>query len=293
MKKITVRLVGGLGNQLHCYAFGRAVAGNSDTPLEVDVESGYWNDPYGRKYMLDAFPALNINKKKLPKTGTGRFIFRAKLKFGAALLSKLPLEIRPIVREGHPRGYREDVHRKRYKINPYFMGYWASYRYYQDIAEDLRRDLVPPRPHTPAAICMLKEITSARSCFIHWRSYAEEIGVPHPSLAGYYHSAVYLIERKYPGIRFFIFSDDVAAARKELMSLGDKMIFVDIPEAGDQCLNDFYLMYSCGHAIVSDSTFSWWAAWLGDRKTKTVTAPRGLSPWGEDWTPPHWITVDT
>ena len=27
---------------------------------------------------------------------------------------------------------------------------------------------------------------------------------------------------------------------------------------------DFYLMSRCRHAVISNSTFSWWSAWLGE-----------------------------
>ena len=36
---------------------------------------------------------------------------------------------------------------------------------------------------------------------------------------------------------------------------------------------DFRLMYSCKHFIVSNSTFSWWAQYLGEDKGKIVIAP--------------------
>ncbi len=62
MRKITTRLVGGLGNQLHCYAMGRAVAAYNNAELILDTVSGYWHDPYGRTYMLDHFPGLRARK---------------------------------------------------------------------------------------------------------------------------------------------------------------------------------------------------------------------------------------
>lgn len=224
MKKVTVRLIGGLGNQLHCYALGRAVAAHNQAMLVVDAESGYWNDPYKRQYLLDAFPFLSVNRKNLPRTKLARLMFKAKLRLGGALSSQLPLSIRPIVREEYPPHYQEDVHHTKYTSNPYFLGYWASYRYYQDIEEQLRRNLIPPKPDDPSALRMLNEITSVRSCSIHWRSYAEETGVSHPSLTEYYRSAVKITQSKYPDIRFFVFSDDPSAARSELDALGTTKI---------------------------------------------------------------------
>ena len=295
MKKATVRLIGGLGNQLHGYAFGRAIAAHNKAILEVDAESGYWSDPYKRQYLLDAFPHLCVKRKKLPGSALGRLLFKSKIRVGVVVSAKLPLSLRPFVCEEHPRHYQEEVHRANYRINPYFLGYWATYRYYRDISADLRRELVPPSPDHPAALHILDRIKAARSCSIHWRFYTEEVGVPHPSLTEFYRNAIRMVEDRHPGIQFFLFSDDPSLARKELRSLArDNVTFVDIPDANGNAhsLMDFHLMYSCDHAIVGDSTFSWWAAWLSDRENKTIVAPRGLSPWGDDWLPPQWSAID-
>lgn len=294
MKKVTVCLIGGLGNQLHCYAFGHAIAAHNKAMLEVDVESGYWSDPYKRQSLLEAFPLLRVNRKKMPNTRLAQLIFKAKIRLGVALSTKFPLLLRPFICEEYPRRYQEDVHRAKYKGNPYFLGYWATYRYYEDIAGELRNVLIPPKPDNATALRMLHEIKATRSCLIHWRSYKEEVGVFHAPLTEYYRNAIKIIEDKYPDISFFVFSDHQAVARTELNFLGVNTTFVDIPDAqgNTQSLIDFYLMYSCDHAIIGDSTFSWWAAWLSDFENKTIIAPRGLSPWGDDWIPPHWLTVD-
>ncbi len=73
-----------------------------------------------------------------------------------------------------------------------------------------------------------------------------------------------------------------------------KIIYVNlsVAQGNQQSLADFYLMYVCDHAIISNSTFSWWAAWLSDREERTIVAPGDVSPWGNDWLTPHCITLD-
>ncbi len=292
-KTISVRLIGGLGNQLQCYAFGYAVATHNQADLELDTESGYWDDQYGRQYLLDLFPRLTTKKKKLPRSRLARLILRLTWKLRLGLNSTLPLSRRSVIKEESPFRYREDIHRTKYRSNPYFIGYWASHRYYKDVSAQLRSDLAPPKPDHPDALRILNEIKSGRSCSIHLRSYVEEVDALRPPLKAYYRCAVALMEDKCHGVRFFVFSDDPSLAREELSGIKANAMIVDIGAAkgNKQSLIDFYLMYSCDHAIIGDSSFSWWAAWLSDNNEKVVIAPRGLSPWGDDWTPRHWTTV--
>ena len=293
MKRVTVRVVGGLGNQLHCYAIGRAIAEHNGARLCVDCESGYWADPYGRAFLLDEFPHLWLNKADVPASSIGKVVRRVLTKAKSAVGQFLPIEWRPIVVEPRPYRYRPEIHNARYRVNPYLIGYWATYRYYDEVKEQLLKELSPPRPQNPAILRTLEVISSAESCAIHWRSYTEESHVDHPSLAMYYEAAVAFVRSRHPSVRFFVFSDNHTLAKKALVNLGDTISYIDLPEAvgNRQSMNDFYLMYACKHAIIGDSTFSWWAAWLSDKVGKTVVAPGGISPWGIDWAPSNWKSI--
>ena len=49
-------------------------------------------------------------------------------------------------------------------------------------------------------------------------------------------------------------------------------IFVD-ESITKNAAEDFYLMQSCQHQIIANSTFSWWAAYLNENTHKIVIAP--------------------
>ena len=70
-----------------------------------------------------------------------------------------------------------------------------------------------------------------------------------------------------------MFSDDPEWARAEL-PLDPSAVFVtgnaEAPE------RDLALMSACRHHIIANSSFSWWAGWLGYHPEQVVIAP---APW--------------
>lgn len=295
MKSITVRVQGGLGNQMHCYAFGRALAVRNRAELILDCEAGYWNDPFGREFMLEMFQ--ETRKHYVPQTVIPvgrRRLFSILLKLKLTVSRMLPISRKLALSETPPFCFKKEIIGTSFVSNPYVLGYWASPRYYEGIENALRRELAPPEPDIPAVHEVLARIRSVRSCFIHWRSYNEDKSSQAGCMRGYYNSAVSLMARKFDDIVFFVFSDDIPGAREQIDGNGHHFVFVDLAETKGnmQSLADFYLMYKCDHAIIGNSTFSWWAAWLAEQKNKVVIAPDGVSPWNGDWVPSEWFLIN-
>ena len=72
-------------------------------------------------------------------------------------------------------------------------------------------------------------------------------------------------------IIFYIFSDDIELA-KEFFAFEKNAVFININK-GKYSYRDMYLMSLSKNIIISNSTFSWWAAWLGKNKN-TIIAPK-------------------
>jgi hypothetical protein len=86
----------------------------------------------------------------------------------------------------------------------------------------------------------------------------------------YYVNAIEYIEKKVVSPFYFIFSDDIKWV-KENLSLVNCM-YVDGNKRKDSYI-DMYLMSICKHNIISNSTFSWWAAWINKNEKKIVLMP--------------------
>lgn len=69
-----------------------------------------------------------------------------------------------------------------------------------------------------------------------------------------------------------IFSDHIGLAKQRLAKiLGQrKHVFIE----GNRHFEDLYLMSLCKHNIISNSSFSWWGAYLNRNANKVVIAPK-------------------
>ena len=92
------------------------------------------------------------------------------------------------------------------------------------------------------------------------------------------------------GPSFYVFSDDINWCREHF--IGNEYHFVDCNN-GLNSWRDLYLMSLCRHHINSNSTFSWWGAWLCEYDDKIVITPeeyiKDLST--PDVYPAEWIKL--
>ncbi|MDR2664004.1 MAG: alpha-1,2-fucosyltransferase [Puniceicoccales bacterium] len=89
--------------------------------------------------------------------------------------------------------------------------------------------------------------------------------------AEFFHGAGKIFEEKVQNPHFFVFSDDIGWARENL-HFESPYTFVDI-NSEEESWKDIVLMMNCKHFLTSVSTFSWWAAWLGQDPNKIVIIP--------------------
>lgn len=98
----------------------------------------------------------------------------------------------------------------------------------------------------------------------------------------YYERAI----KKFPNDRFLIFSDDIGWCKNNFIN--GRYDFSDHTEE-----EDLKLMASCKSHIIANSSFSWWAAWLGKKDNQVVICPEFeyIDHKERRIRPPEWIRL--
>lgn len=148
------------------------------------------------------------------------------------------------------------------------VGYFQTEQYFKNAIPQVLKAFTFKDPLSNWAAGYLNEIRYWRdSCFIHVRR-QDYIDLQHvhgiPPL-DYYAEAYSKIKPDH----VFFFSDDMKWCKENFSS--SDFTFVE----GTTKFEDLQLMKACRHAIIANSSFSWWGAWLGDcQQPRTVIAPK-------------------
>ncbi len=267
-------LMGGLGNQMFQYAAARAIAirKNGDVRLDTSLLDAMHPDLTRRTFGLGGF---EVSASIADKTEVEKFTTRSGLR---GLTRRAADRVRPIHRRRVIYEQIPSFERRVLNASPpvYLSGFWQSEKYFKDVATTIRSDFRLRNPLSPAAERYMAEIKSSPSVSIHVRrgDYAQsKVLAVHGLLpAEYYRDAFVRISETGEQVTAFVFSDELDWARENI-DLGAQIRFVDLG-GGDTEHMELFLMAACTHHVVSNSTFGWWGAWLGETDGTRIVAPR-------------------
>ena len=271
MKKIIVRIRGGLGNQLFCYAAARRLAIANNAELVIDHITGFARDrEYRRKYMLDRFhiPARTASRAELLQP-----FERYRRGFLKIVSRKRSFAERKYIEEEREE-FDDRLLALKVDGTLYLDGLWQSAAYFADVEEVIREDLrfIPPGDLVNQQMEEVIRKSEAVALHVRWFD-APGSTASHNISADYYQRAIALMEEKIDSPRYFLFSDDPVAARVKLALPEGRVTFVSHNRGDENGFADLWLMTQCRHFITANSTFSWWGAWLGGGIEKIVVSP--------------------
>lgn len=86
---------------------------------------------------------------------------------------------------------------------------------------------------------------------------------------------------------FIFFSDDLEWTKQYF---GERNEFQYFEKAEDMTdLDEFFVLSSCRHQIIANSTWSWWAAWLNGNEGKVICYPKTEKK--DQFYPDGWIGI--
>lgn len=265
---VTVRLIGGLGNQLFQYAAARSLALRHGASVKLDL-SGF--ETYGlRRYELQSYPiaATIASADEVAAFSAAR---------PTGLIARVLARLRPaphVYREAH---FHYDPGLLAQALPVYLDGFWQSERYFAEAAETIRRELTPLAPLEPENAAVAAEIDGALAVSLHVRR-GDYVSNAHTNSyhgvcsLDYYRKAVAAVAQKVGAPHLFVFSDDHDWTRENLAFEWPTTYVTANP--ADRGFRDMQLMARCRHHVIANSSFSWWGAWLNPRPDKVVVAPQ-------------------
>lgn len=264
---VVVKLMGGLGNQVFIYAAGLEQARRLDVDIEVDTS--WYKDKTNRFYSLDQLigPELHVAKpSQLRKT----------LEFAGPLLKKFNLWME--FKESSNR-FQPEI----FMIHPgtTIEGYFQSAKYFPsvgaEIAQSIRNVVV-----SKSEQAIVDDVSSKPFIAVHVRrgDYLSESHIREAhglTTRRYFEAGLEILGGK--GAPCIVFTDSPLEVEKELGGMRELVFDSRISPLGE--LATLKLMSLASGIVMSNSSFSWWAAYTMSHfdPGSTVISPR---PWSKD-----------
>jgi hypothetical protein len=302
-RSITVRLNGGLGNQLFQLAAGLHLVSECEGHLVLD-ECAFFTlrkktDSVLRKNSLkDLFPSLNYTTCADIRDGSSYISFLASLEGRSKMGTLVARSLGQIERLRRVQNYLlEGKHRKsifQFQVargDIYLSGYWQELRLAEKVRSEMLGLMSMPTYLSGSNLELISKIRESSAATIHIRrtDFVEKyVTIYGENSAEYFLRSCNLLREK--GIKeFVVFSDD-AEWSKSIFSGKQGFHFpeqnLESPSA------DFWMLAQSKNMIISNSTFSWWAAILSN--AKTVVRPKHWKlpePESSAIYPSRWLTI--
>jgi hypothetical protein len=256
LPKILVKMDGGLGSQMWQYAIGRGASRMSGLPVFYDLSwfrkySKDINGKYNRNYEIEkVFPHIKINEMSRKDC----FVY------------KLNFDFYP----GNRFEYEEVMMTS--SRARYLGGYYINAQYIDKQGDALRNEFSFKLNLSEENKRVLSQINNtSNSVALHIRR-GDFVGSVHDVTTPTYftNSIRHILGKTSPcKVTFFVFSNDIPWCKNFLSTFEEDFIYVENND-NDNGAFDMYLMSKCSHFIISNSSFSWWAAWLSKRSLEKI-----------------------
>lgn len=265
--KYVVNMACGLANRMFQYAYYRFLE-----KMSYDVAVDYYTS-YKLKHekvgWLDIFPNAHFKQASRPLI--------LKLGGGDSIFSKIRRRYLP---KTTSIDYLESAFAARKPISDgkdkYLIGVFQNASVVMGVEKEIRAAFQFRTFEDEVNKQFLDRISQDNAVAIHVRKgedYMSRCWYQNTCPVDYYRNAVDYMKKNVDSPKFFVFADNPQWV-KENFSWLDYTLVDWNPSAGPGSHLDMQLMSLCHHNIISNSTYSWWSAFLNENPDKVVVLPR-------------------
>lgn len=261
-RRIVAKIDGGLASQMWQFAIGYAVSKETGLPVSYETEF----------YEKDGCDVKGIpNRRFLLLSTFPKIADRYRNSFGEKPDSLFCKIFGDRYTQRQIYDYSPEIFTAR---SQYLQQYYGNAKYIASHLHDLKELFEFDIPLNEAERSLRREILSCpKACSVHVRR-GDFVATPRDVCSDeYYLAAMQRMESKYPGTVFFIFSNDIDYCKKRYSSLPYSFRYIEGRNECDPRV-DLYLLTLFKHAIIANSTFSWFPAFLNsDDQASYVVTP--------------------
>lgn len=281
---VIVHMSGGFGNQLYSYAFGYSLAKLRGDKLAIDIsvlnESWYFRKPLilNMDIHVDKIITYKHSRAKLLKP-----LNRLRYYFNIGLTTKIVCQ-----EDGNSKDL--NYYHEKYKKhkNLYIKGYWGSVNYFKPYIHDIHSLYKFKCPLSESAVQIADEMASCNSVAIHYRT-GDYIGLGSVLSPECYKEAMQYIATTVEKPVFYVFTEDISWVKRQFKDLPHDIKYPSFTSPNKD-IEDFQLISLANHQIISNSSYSWWAAYLNTKSNHLVVSPKG-SIWDDDFCLSEWHAI--
>lgn len=254
---VIVKVGDGMGNQLFNYACGYAIARRDNDTLKLDTSE--CDNSTLRDFELDKFRLKYDARESFPNKNVFQKIYkrlRRNFKYR-------------VIKEADMHAVDTRVFEKKKLRNKYLHGYWQHLGYFESYLDEITGMMTPAYAQSEQVKKLVEEFQMTQTCAVHVRG-GDIVGPGRE----FFRKALERMEQERPGLRYVVFTNDIEKAREALEGEMGARNMTYISELGSfSDIDEFFLMAACQNQIISNSSYSTWAAYLNSNKEKVVIMP--------------------
>lgn len=286
---VIVRIWEGLGNQLFQYAYARAL---KERGYEVSLDLNKTYDDSFEKYdnhspRTNSIQNYNLTIPQADTRSIRRYRYLSKRTTIDKTINHMALKgawFFPFYEET-TQAFSEKSFFQRHV--GYIKGWFQDERYFKDIRSILLSELAP-KESMDSDLMFQSIVRERNSISVHFRR-GDYVRIGHALNEFYYTRAIDALKKYCDNPVFYVFSDDIKWV-KRYIDFGSECVFVN-EDKKFMDYQELYMMSKCKYNIISNSTFSWWGAWLNDHPDKVVIAPSKWFSGQKRIVPKEWVIV--